>query len=64
MTCQHFQEVSSTTINPLSANPTKWSNTFKHSKATEPLRGGSLLITTNFPEIPGTHLIDLRRIKG
>ena len=30
----------------------------------EPLRGGSLLLTTKFPEIPGTHFIDLRRIKG
>ena len=27
----------------------------------EPLRGGSLL---KFPEIPGTHFIDLRRMKG
>ena len=25
----------------------------------EPLRGGSLLFTTKFPEIPGTHFIDL-----
>ena len=30
----------------------------------EPLRGGSLLFTTKSPEIPGTHFIDLRRIKG
>ena len=30
----------------------------------EPLRGGSLLFTTNYPEIPGTHLIDLARMKG
>ena len=29
----------------------------------EPLRGGSLLFTTNFPEIPGTHFIDLGRMK-
>ena len=29
-------------------------------KATEPLREGSLLFTTKFPEIPGTHLIDLK----
>ena len=29
----------------------------------ETLRGGSLLFTTNFPEIPGTHFIDLRRMK-
>ena len=26
-------------------------------KATEPLQGGTLLFTTKFPEIPGTHLI-------
>ena len=30
----------------------------------EPLRGGSLLFTTKFPDIPGTHFIDLRRMKG
>ena len=30
----------------------------------EPLRGGSLLFATKFLEIPGTHLIDLRRMKG
>ena len=30
----------------------------------EPLRGGSLLFTTRFPEIPGTHFIDLGRMKG
>ena len=28
-------------------------------KATEPLRGDSLLFTTRSPGIPGTHLIDL-----
>ena len=28
------------------------------------LRGGSLLFTTKFPEIPGTHLIDLGSMKG
>ena len=28
----------------------------------EPLRGGSLLFTTKFPEVPGTHFIDLGRI--
>ena len=33
-------------------------------KATEPLRGDSLLFTTQFPGFPGTHLIDLRRMKG
>ena len=30
----------------------------------EPLRGGSLLFTTKFPEVPGTHFIDLVRMKG
>ena len=30
----------------------------------EPLRGGSLLFTTKFPETPGTHFIDLGRIKS
>ena len=30
----------------------------------EPLRGGSLLFTTKFPGIPGTHFIDLRGMKG
>ena len=30
----------------------------------EPLRVGSLLFTTKFPEIPGTHFIDLGRMKG
>ena len=29
-----------------------------------PLRGGSLLFTTTFPNIPSTHFIDLRRLKG
>ena len=29
----------------------------------EPLRGGSLLFTTKFPEVPGTHFIDLGSIK-
>ena len=29
-----------------------------------PLRGGSLLFTTKFPEIPGTNFIDLRKMKG
>ena len=33
-------------------------------KAAEPLRGISLVFTTKFPEIPGTHLIDLGRMKG
>ena len=30
----------------------------------EPLQGGSLLFTTNFQKIPGTHFIDLGRMKG
>ena len=30
----------------------------------EPFRGGSLPFTTKFAEIPGTHFIDLRRMKG
>ena len=29
----------------------------------EPLRGGSLIFTIKSPEIPGTHFIDLRRMK-
>ena len=33
-------------------------------KATEPLQGGSLFFTIKFLEIPGTHLIDLGRMKG
>ena len=27
-------------------------------------RGSSLLFTTNFPDIPGTHFIDLGKMKG
>ena len=30
----------------------------------EPLRGASLLFTTKFPKIRGTHFIDLWRMKG
>ena len=30
----------------------------------QPLRGGSLLFTTQLPEIPGTHFVDLGRMKG
>ena len=30
----------------------------------EPLRGGSLLFTTKYPEISGTHFTDLGRMKG
>ena len=33
-------------------------------KATESLQRGSLLFTTKFPKIPGTHLIDLGRMIG
>ena len=29
----------------------------------EPLPGGSLLFATKLPKIPGTHFIDLRRMK-
>ena len=36
---------------------------FNGLKARELLRGGSLLFIIKFPEIPGTHLIDLRRMK-
>ena len=32
-------------------------------KAIEPVRRSSLLFTTKFPDIPGTHLIDLDRVK-
>ena len=37
---------------------------FNCLKATEPLRGYSLLFTTQSPEVPGTHLSDLGRING
>ena len=37
-----------------------WSST---ALRLEPLPGGTLLFTTKFPEIPCTHLIDLRRMK-
>ena len=30
----------------------------------ESLRRGGLLFTTNFPDIPGTHFTDLRRMNG
>ena len=30
----------------------------------DPLGGSSLLFTTKFPEIPGTHFINLRRMEG
>ena len=38
-----------------------WGSTASRLK---PLRGGSLLFTTKFPEIPGTHFINLGRMKG
>ena len=30
----------------------------------QPLQGGSLLFSIQFPEIPGIHFIDLGRMKG
>ena len=33
-------------------------------KVTEELRGDSLPFTTQSPGVPGTHLINLRRMKG
>ena len=30
----------------------------------QPLPGGSLLYTTKFPKVPGTHFIDLGMMKG
>ena len=38
-----------------------WGSTASRLK---PLRGAGLLFTTKSPEIPGTHFIDLGRIKG
>ena len=37
---------------------------FNYLKATEPLRGNSQLFTTQFPGFPGTHSINLERMKG
>ena len=37
---------------------------FNCLKAAEPLRGGSLLFTTQAPGVPGTNLINLGRMKG
>ena len=34
------------------------------SRLEEPLRGGSLLFTTKFPENSGTHFVDLGRMNG
>ena len=33
-------------------------------KTTEPLQGGKLIFVIKFPEIPGTHLIDLGMMKA
>ena len=41
--------------------PFLWGST---ASRLEPLRGGNLLFTTKFPGIPGTHFIDLGRMKG
>ena len=30
----------------------------------EPIQGGSLLFTTTFPQIPGTHFINFRRMNS
>ena len=38
-----------------------WSST---ASRLEPLRGGSLLFTIKFPEIPGNHFTALGRMKG
>ena len=38
-----------------------WGST---ASSLEPLRGGSLLFTTKFPEIRGTHFINLGRMIG
>ena len=37
---------------------------FNCLKATKPLRGDSLLFTSQSPGVPGTHLIDFRRMEG
>ena len=37
---------------------------FNCLKATEPLRGDSLLFTIQFPGVSGTQLIELGRMKG
>ena len=39
----------------------EWGST---TSSLQPLQGGSLLFTIEFPEIPGTHFIDLVRMKG
>ena len=37
---------------------------FNCLKTAEPLWGESLLFTTQFPEVPGTNLINLEKLKG
>ena len=37
---------------------------FNCLKTTKPLGGDGLLFITKFPEIPATHLIELRKMKG
>ena len=39
----------------------RWSST---ASRLEPLQVDSLLFTTKFPEVPGTHFIDFGRMKG
>ena len=38
-----------------------WGST---TSSLEPLRGGSLIFTSKFPEISGAHFMDLGRMKG
>ena len=38
-----------------------WGSTASRLK---PLQGGSLILTSKFPENPGTHFINLREMKG
>ena len=38
-----------------------WSST---ASRLQPLRGGSLIFTIQFPEIPGTRFIDLGTMRG
>ena len=37
---------------------------FNCLKTTEPMQGDNLLFTTKSPAIPGTHFINLERMKG
>ena len=50
-----------TTIKKLYDPFYRWGST---ASRLEPIQGGSLLFTTTFPEIPGTHFINLGRMKG